>query len=109
MQLLITSATVALLASMLSLTTIAAPTQPEARQSSEPVVTFSGAGLNPPTYTLTPPFFGQNITIGKSSALVFSCPIAWLVTWPHLRTVQNVPLPTLADSYTDLSTTQTTH
>lgn len=61
-----------LLASILSLTTTAAPSPLEARQGAGPVVTFSGAGPNPPTYTLTPPFRGENITISKSSISIFS-------------------------------------
>ena len=77
-----TLANVALLASMLSLTTTAAPaTLLETRQSSETVVTFSGAGSDPPTYTLTPPFGGENITIGRffpplSSPLLPLLPLA---------------------------------
>ncbi|KAG7007335.1 hypothetical protein G7Y79_00010g028360 [Physcia stellaris] len=63
MQFFTTPAMVALLTSMLSLTTTAAPPPLEARQGAGPTVTFSGAGPNPPTYTLTPPFRGENITI----------------------------------------------
>ena len=63
---------VAVLACMLSLTTTAAPPPLEARQGAGPTVTFSGAGPNPPTYTLNPPFRGQNITISKSSISTFS-------------------------------------
>ena len=76
MQFSTTPAVVALLASMLSLTATAIPAQLDTRQSSGPVVTFSGAGPNPPTYTLTPPFDGTNVTISKSSAFISSCPIA---------------------------------
>lgn len=46
----------------------AIPAQLYARQS--PVVTLEGAGPNPPSYSLTPPFDGTNFTIGTSSALL---------------------------------------
>ena len=45
----------------------AIPAQLYARQS--PVVELIGAGPNPPTYSLTPPFDGTNFTIGGSGAL----------------------------------------
>ena len=45
----------------------AIPAQLYARQST--VVTLEGAGPNPPSLTLTPPFDGSNFTIGTSSAL----------------------------------------
>lgn len=45
----------------------AIPAQLYARQT--PVVEFIGAGPNPPSYSLTPPFDGTNFTIGGSSAL----------------------------------------
>ncbi|KAI4102694.1 MAG: hypothetical protein L6R37_004225 [Teloschistes peruensis] len=61
MQFFNTAAAATLLASILSLTS-AAPAALEERQDVT-TITFSGAGPNPPTYTLTPPFAGQNITI----------------------------------------------
>lgn len=57
----------ALLLATLNLT-IATPTQPKARQSGT-VIAFEGAGLEPPTYTLTPPFDGSNFTICTSPIL----------------------------------------
>ena len=53
--------TAAALLAALNLTS-AAPTQPETRQFGT-VVTFEGAGSNPPTYTISPPFDGTNVTI----------------------------------------------
>ena len=58
MKLLATAATVLLATINLA---AAAPSQPTKRQS--PVITFEGAGPNPPSYTLTPPFDGTNVTI----------------------------------------------
>ena len=45
----------------------AIPAQLYARQST--VITLEGAGPNPPSDSLTPPFDGTNFTIGTSSAL----------------------------------------
>lgn len=44
---------------------IAAPAQSQARQL-EDVVTLSGAGQDPPSYTISPPFDGSVFKIGAS-------------------------------------------
>lgn len=46
----------------------AAPAQPKARQFGT-VITLEGAGPNPPSYTLSPPFDGSTFAIGTSTAL----------------------------------------
>ena len=46
----------------------AIPAQLYGRQS--PTITLEGAGPNPPSYTLSPPIDGTNVTISKFSALV---------------------------------------
>ena len=63
------TATTLLLASIPSLTS-AAPTQIEERQQPGVIITFSGAGPSPPSYTLSPPFDGRNITISMSFASI---------------------------------------
>ena len=62
MQFLSTAVTAAL-AATLGLST-AAPSQLESRQSGSPEITFEGAGGA--SYTLSPPFQGQNVTISTS-------------------------------------------
>ncbi|KAG6988493.1 hypothetical protein G7Y79_00072g097550 [Physcia stellaris] len=58
----ITTAAVVLLASIPTFSS-AAPAPLEPRQ--QDTVTFEGAGPNPPSYSLSPPFRGENITINN--------------------------------------------
>lgn len=54
--------TAAMLLASISALSSAAPAPLEPRQGGT-VITFEGAGPNPSTYTLSPPFRGENITI----------------------------------------------
>lgn len=78
---LITTAAVMLLASIPTFSS-AAPTPLDARQQ-DTIVTFEGGGPNPPSYTLSPPFRGENVTISTFyTPLVLPAPISSPNTTP---------------------------
>ena len=79
----ITTAAAMLLASILTLSS-AAPTPLEPRQQGT-VITFEGAGPNPPSYTLSPPFRGQNITISTLwTPLTLRAPTSSNSSWAEI-------------------------